>query len=89
MVNKRGCKVVSAGVRLVTKKISSSFTRCSRRSFLCVDGVLGDDRHSVMFLSTLRRLRRYLFVYLSSKFSTSCSTVFRCALSVLAVFYGT
>ena len=38
MVNKRGRKVASAGVRRVTKNIFSSFTRCSRRSFLCVDG---------------------------------------------------
>ena len=48
------------------------FTRCSRRSFLYVDGVLDDSRDGVMFLLALRCLRRYLFVYLGSKFSTSC-----------------
>ena len=88
MVKKRGREEASAGVRRVTKKNVSSFTRCSRRSFLCLDGVLGDKGHSVMFLLTLRRLRRYFFVYLSSKFSTSCFNAFRCALFVLAVSYG-
>ena len=33
-----------------------------------------------MFLSALRRLRRYLFVYLGSYFSTSCFNAFRRAL---------
>ena len=41
-----------------------------------------------MFLLTLRHLRRYLFVYLSSEFSTSCFNAFRCALFVLAVLYA-
>ena len=50
MVNKRRRKVASAGVRRVTNKDFSSFTRCSRHSFLCVDGVLGNDGHSVVFL---------------------------------------
>ena len=66
----------------------SSFTRCSRRSFLCVGGELGDEGHVVIVLLTLRRLRRFLFVYLSSKFSTSCFNAFRRALFVLAVFYA-
>ena len=52
-----------------------SFTRCSRRSFLYVDGVLDDGREGVMFLLALWRLRRYLFVYLSSKCSTWHSTI--------------
>ena len=65
MVNKRGREGARAGAWRV-RKIFSSFTRCSRRSFLCVDGELGDDRHRVMLLLTLRRLRRYLFVHLSS-----------------------
>ena len=38
-----------------------------------------------MFLLTLRRLRRYLVVYLISKFSTLCFNAFRCAFFVLAV----
>ena len=76
MANKRG---------RVTKKLSG-FTRCSRRCFLCRDGELGDDGHRVMFLLTLRRLQRYLFVYLSSKFSTLCFNASRRALFVLAVF---
>ena len=41
-----------------------------------------------MLLLTLRRLRRYFFVYLSSKFSMSCFNAFRRALFVLAVFYA-
>ena len=41
-----------------------------------------------MLLLTLGGLRRYFFVYLSSKFLTSCFNAFRCALFVLAVFYG-
>ena len=64
----------------------SSFTRCSRCSFLYVDGVLDGGRDGVMFVLALQRLRRYLFVYLSSKFSTSCFNAFRRALFVLAVF---
>ena len=88
MVNKRGRKVASAGVRRVTKFFSSSFTRCLQRSSVCVDGVLDDDAHGFMFPLALQRLRRYLFVYLSSKSLTSCFNAFRCALFVLAVFYG-
>ena len=41
-----------------------------------------------MFLLALLRLRRYLFVYLSSKFSTSCFNAFRRALFALSVFYA-
>ena len=74
--------------RGVLRKEFSSFTRCSGCRFLCVDGKLGDEGHGVIFLLTLRRLRRYLFVYLSSKFSTSCFKAFRRALSVLAVSYA-
>ena len=32
------------------RKEFSSFTRCSRRIFLCVDGELGDEGHGVIFL---------------------------------------
>ena len=66
MVKEKGREEASAGVRRV-RKFFSSFTRCSGRSFLCVDGVLGDKGHGVIFLFTLRRLRCYLFVYLSEK----------------------
>ena len=85
MVNKRGREGARAGAWRVTKKISS-FTRCSRRCFLCVDDESGDDGHGVMLLLTLRRLRRYFFSYLSSKFSTSCFNAFRRTLFVLAIF---
>ena len=72
----------------VLRKEFSTFTRCSRRSFLCVDGKLGKEGHRVMFLLMLRHLQRYSFVFLSSKFSTSCLNAFCCALFVLAVFYA-
>ena len=72
MVNKRGRKGRVQGRGVLRKKSFSSFTRCSRRSFLYVDGVLDDGRDGVMFLLALRRLRRYLFVYLVSKFPTFC-----------------
>ena len=54
--------------RGVLRKDFSSFMRCSRRSFLCVDSELGDEWHGVIFLLRLRHLRRYLFVFSSSKF---------------------
>ena len=85
MVNKRGREGRVQGRGVLRKKYFSSFTRCSRRSFLYLDGVLDDGRDGVMFLLALRRLRRYLFVYLSSKFSTSCFNAFRRALFALSV----
>ena len=88
MANGRGREEASAGARRVTKNKNLSFTRCSRRSFLCVGGKLGNEGHGVMLLLTLRRLWRYSFVYLSSKFWTSYFNVCRCALFVLAVFYA-
>ena len=39
-----------------------------------------------MFLSALRRLRRYLFVYLGSKFSMSCFTRFAARFFMLFSF---
>ena len=76
MVNQRGRegRVQGCGV---LQKLFWSFTRCWRRNFLYVDGVLNDSRDGVMFLLALRRLRRYLFFYLSSKLSTSCSSAFQ------------
>ena len=49
MVNKRGREGRVQG-RGVLRNFFSSFTRCSRRSFLCVDGVLDNGRDGVMFL---------------------------------------
>ena len=66
MVNKRGRAGARAGAWRV-RKMFFSFRHCSRRCFLCVDGELGDYGHTVMLLLTLRRLRRYSFVYLSLK----------------------
>ena len=74
--------------RGVLRKFSSSFTRCSRRSFLYLDGVLDDGRDGVMFLFASRRLQRYFFVYLSPKLSTSCFNAFRHALFALGAFYA-
>ena len=74
------------GASCFEKDFFLSFTRCSRRSLLYVDGVLDDIRNGVMFLLALRRLRRHLFVYFSSKTSTSCFNAFRRALFALSVF---
>ena len=41
-----------------------------------------------MFLSALRRLQRYLLVFLSSKFSRSCLNAFRRVLFALSIFYA-
>ena len=70
MANKRGHDGPVQGRGLLRKLFfHSSFTRCSRRSFLYVDGVLEDGRLGVMFLFALRRLQRYSFVYLSCVWS--------------------
>ena len=68
-MNERGRERRVQGRGVLRKKnvFFSSFTRCSRRSFLYVDGVLDDGRDGVVFLLGLRRL----FVYLSSKFPMS------------------
>ena len=88
MVRKRGLegRVQRRGV--LGNCFLSSFTRCLRRSFLYVDGVLDDGTDDVMFLLALRHLRRYLFVFLSSKFLTSCFNAFRRALFALSVSYA-
>ena len=62
-----------------------SFTRCSQRSFLYVDGVLDDSKDGAVLLLALLRLRCYLFVYLSSRFSTSCFNASRRALFALSI----
>ena len=62
MENKRGRKGVKAGAWCGGKRFST-FTRCLRRGFLFIYGVLVGEGHSVMFLLALRRLRCYLFVY--------------------------
>ena len=56
MAKKRGREGASAGSRRVTN-FFSSFTHCSRCSFLYVNGVLHDMRHGVMLLLALQRLR--------------------------------
>ena len=86
MVNKGGRDGRVQGRGVLRKKSFLSFTRCSRRSFLYVEGVLDDGREGVMFLLALWRLQRYLFVYLSSKFPTSRFYAFRRALFALSVF---
>ena len=88
MVKKKGGEGRVQGRAVPRKLFSSSFTRCSRRSFLYLDGVLDDGRDGVVFLLALRRLRRYLFVYLISKFLRSCFNAFRRALFALSVFYA-
>ena len=65
------------------EKEFSCFTRCSRRSFLYVDGVLDNGRDGVMFLLALPRLQRHLFVSLGSKFPTSGFNAFCRALFFL------
>ena len=57
MENKRGRKGASVGARRV-RKYFSSFTRCSGRGFLCILGVLVNQRHGVMFLLALQCLQR-------------------------------
>ena len=42
----------------------SAFSRCSRRVFLYLYGVLEGERHGVVFLSSVRCLRRLLFTSL-------------------------
>ena len=71
MVNKRGREGASAGAWRVRKKVFSCFTCCSPRGFFTVYGVLDNEGYGVMFQVTIQRLRRYLFVYLSSKCLTS------------------
>ena len=43
---------------VATWKKLSSFTRCSRRVFLCVDRLFYDEGHVVILLRSLRCLRR-------------------------------
>ena len=85
MAKKRGREGGVQG-RGVLRNFFSCLTRCSRRIFLYVDGVLDDGRDGVIFLLVLRRLRRYLFVYSGSKFSMLCFKAFRHALLALSVF---
>ena len=57
MVKKRGREGGVQGGGVHRKKTFSSFTRCSRRSFLYVDGVLDDGRDGVMFLRKKQLMR--------------------------------
>ena len=74
---------MSTGARRARKIFFSSFTRCSRRSYFYVDGVLDDGG-----LVALQRLWHYLFVYLGSKFLNLCFNAFHRALFALSVFYA-
>ena len=81
--------MISANGGLPAHRYTPQVTqRWPRGSEPASDGVLDDGRDGVMFLLALWRLRRYLFVYLGSKFSTSCFNAFRRALFSLCVFYA-
>ena len=60
----------------------SSFTRCSRRVFLCTYSELDDGKDGVGVLRAL------LFTYLTSKKFSSRFYAFRSALFSLSVFYA-
>ena len=66
----------------------SSFTRCSRRVFLCAYSELDDGKDGVGVLRALRCLRRSLITYFTSKSFSSRFYVFRSALFGLSVFYA-
>ena len=66
----------------------SSFTRCSRRVFLCAYSELDDGRDGVWVLPALRCLRRELFTCYTSKKFSSRFYVFCSALFGLSVFYA-
>ena len=60
----------------------------ARRGSLCVYNVLDGEEHGVMFVLTLQRLQRYLFVYLSSKIFPSLFKAFRRRLIAIGVSYA-
>ena len=66
MENKESEEERREGTRLV-RKFFLSCASCSRQVFPRVLGTLDDKRHGVMVLMAIRRLRRYLFTYLSTK----------------------
>ena len=65
-----------------------TFTRCSRQFFLCIHGTQCNERHSIMFLVTIRCFQHVLFVYLGYKAFKSCFNLFHRALFCLVFFYG-
>ena len=73
MENKRKREGVSTGERRLRKSFLT-FTRCSRRVLLCVDGLSDDQGHGVMVLLALQCLCRYLFAYLRCEFFRRVST---------------
>ena len=87
MENKRALRGASVGVWRLRKHFLS-FTRCSRRGFLCVRGTVSYGRHGIMFALSLRCLRCVLFAYLGFKIFASCFNIFRRALFYLAVFHA-
>ena len=58
------------------KKFFLSFMGCSRRGFLGVLGSVSYERHGIMFVLSLRRLRRVLLAYLRFKFFSRVLTRF-------------
>ena len=59
----------------------SSFTRCSRRAFLCAYSELDDERDGVRVPRALQCLRCELFTYFTSnnvslRFDAFCSALF-------------
>ena len=87
MVNERGREGARAGAWRVMK-ILFYVLRVARRGFLCLYDALDDQVHGVMFALTLRRLQRYSFLYLSSKFLPSRLNPFRPALFAISVSYA-
>ena len=86
----RNKKKAAGGVvrgRGVIRKILS-FTRSSRRGFLCAYSELDNSRDGVRVLRALRCLRRTLSTYFTSKNFSSRFYAFRSALFGLSVFYG-
>ena len=66
----------------------SSFTRCSRRVFLCAYSELHNRRDGVRVLRALRCLQRYLFTYFTSKHFSSRFYAFCSGLFGLSDFYA-
>ena len=66
----------------------SSFTRSSRRGFLCAYSELDYSRNGIRVLRALRCLRRDLFIYFTSKNVSWRFYAFRSALFGLSVFYA-
>ena len=73
---------------MASYKKFSSFTRCSRRVFLCAYIELDDGKDGVGVPRAVWCLRRELFTYFTSKKFSSRFYAFRSALFGLSVFYA-